>query len=335
MRPFEYAAPTTEQEAVELLNDRPADTTVLAGGTDLIGLMQTECVTPTRVVNLKEVDSLRGVSTDGDNVVIGAMTTLEDIVTSPLVAEHQSLSDVASEIRSLQLHQSGTLGGDICLMPNCWYFRKGYGLLGIENGRSLPEVGENRYHAIFGNSGPAKFVSASRFAPALIAWNASVRVIGPSPNQSELIPLRSFFQTPKTERQSLTVLQSGQIVSQIVIPGAQPGERSAAYEVMELKGLDWPLAAASAWLSLRNGIVQEARIVMGHVAPTPWQSSAAAASIVGHSINEATADHAGLVAVQDATPLSDNEYKVQIAKTAVKRALLRAADRDGFDQVLA
>lgn len=335
MRPFEYAAPTTEQDALELIGECAAETAVLAGGTDLIGLMQTERVNPRRVVNLKQIDSLRGITTDGDNVVIGAMSTLEDIVTSPLVADYQSLADVADGIRSLQLHQSGTLGGDLCLMPNCWYFRNGYGLLGMDNGRSLPEVGDNRYHAIFGNQGPAKFVSASRFAPSLIAWDAAVRIIGPQVSQSEIIPLAAFYQTPKTKRHALTVLQPGQIIAQIVIPAAKHGQRSAAYEVLELEGIDWPLAAASARLTLDRGIVREAQVVMGHVAPQPWISTAAAESIVGHEVNEATADRAGLLAVADATPLSGNDYKVQLAKTAVKRALLRAADREGQDQSLA
>ena len=326
MRPFEYAAPQTEQEALELIGEYRSETAVLAGGTDLIGLMQRELVSPRRVVNLKGIESMRGITTDAASIVIGALTTLEEVAASSLARDYPSLANVIDGIRAVQMQQSGTIGGDLCLMPNCWYYRNGYGLLAMDNSRSLPEAGDNRYHAILGNQGPAKFVSASRFAPSLIAWDGHVRVIGPDPEQAHLIPLESFYQTPRTDRQGLTVLEPGQIVSHIVLPPAGV-VHSAAYEVLELEGLDWPLAAAATSMSLENGIVREARIVMGHVAPVPWMARNAAQAIIGHAINERTADMAGAVAVEDATPLSGNEYKVQLAKTAVKRALLRAANQ--------
>jgi xanthine dehydrogenase YagS FAD-binding subunit len=327
MKPFEYAHPQTEAEALDLLNDHHADTAVLAGGTDLVSLMKQELVSPQRVVDLQHVESLHGLSQTGDGLMIGALTTLEEIADSPLAAEYRSLLDVVDYHRSIQIQSMGTIGGDLCHLPNCWYFRNGYGLLGMENGESLVETGDNRYHAVFGNSGPAKFVSASRFAPAMIAWGARVRVIGPGPDDEELLPLEYFYITPKTESQGVSVLKPGQLISHLWLPAAGRTQ-SAAYEVLEIEGLDWPLAAAACCLEIDGGMVEHARIVMGHVAPTPWVAHEAAAAIIGRPVTEETADEAGRAAVAAARPLSMNDYKVQLAKTAVKRALLRAAGLD-------
>lgn len=325
MRPFEYARPDTEREAVQFYNESPG-AALLAGGTDLITLMKLDVLHPPRVVDLKNVESMRGIASEDGGVLIGALTTLDELREHPLAAQHASLQHVVDGVRAIQIQAMGTLGGDLCHLPNCWYYRNGYGLLGTRNGESLVATGENRYHAVLGNSGPAKFVSASRFAPAMIAWGARVRVIGPQPDQEEWIPLQDFYRTPVTERQNTTLLKHGQIVSHIWLP-ADPQVHSATYEVLPTEGLDWPLAAAAVCLTLERDIVSNARIVLGHVAPTPWVAADAAQALVGHSVNPATAQRIGELALAQATPLSDNAYKVQIASTAVKRALLRATNQ--------
>ncbi len=326
MKPFEFANPQTEAEALDLLNDHDGQTAVLAGGTDLISLMQRELVSPKRVVNLKSVSSLTGVQQFDGGLMIGALTTLEDLFENPLLREHKSLGHVVDATHSIQVQSMGTVGGDLCLLPNCWYFRSGYGLLALQNGKSLVADGDNRYHAILGNQGPAKFVSASRFAPALIAWGAKLRIIGPEPERAEIVPLEYFHITPKVESHGVTILKPGQLISHILIPEAAQTQ-SASYEVMQMEGLDWPLAAAAACVELEGGIVRDARIVMGHVAPVPWVAREAAAMLVGGPLDERTASRAGDLAVATATPLSNNAYKVQLARTAVKRALLRATDQ--------
>ncbi len=326
MRPFEYADPRTEQEAVELLNDHNADTAILAGGTDLLNLMKQDLLAPKRVVDIKNIDSLRTVSADGEGVLVGSLVTLEEMKDNPLLADYRSLIDVVDGVKSIQIQSMGTLGGDLCHLPNCWYYRNGYGLLGMENGESLVALGDNRHHAIFGNQGPAKFISATRFAPAMIAWNAKVRIVGPKPDQVTLLPLEYFYVTPKTPKQGVTVLSPGQMITHLLLPPAK-NIQSASYEVLELEGLDWPLAAASACLELDGGRVRNGRIVLGHVAPVPWISESAVRAIAGREISEETAELAGLAAVANATPLKDNQYKVRLARTAVKRAVLQAAGR--------
>jgi xanthine dehydrogenase YagS FAD-binding subunit len=230
---------------------------------------------------------------------------------------------VIESTHSIQIQSRGTLGGDLCHLPNCWYYRNGYGLLTFKDGKSLVEAGDNRYHAILGNRGPAKFVSASRFAPPLIAWGARVRMIGPASGQEEWLPLEHFYVSPKIESQGVTVLKPGQLISHVWLPAAG-SVQSASYEVLQLNGLDWPQAAAAACVDVEGGFVREARVVLGHVAPVPWVAAQAAASLVGLSLNEETAAAAGEAALASATPLANNGYKVQMARTAVKRALLRA-----------
>jgi xanthine dehydrogenase YagS FAD-binding subunit len=324
MRPFEYARPDTEVEAVEFLTGHDGQTAVLAGGTDLLNLLKADCITTQRVVDIKHIPSLKEVVPENGGVKIGALVTLAELERHPLVAGYRSLLDVVGNIRAIQVQSAGTVAGDLCLHPNCWYYRNGYGLTAWQNGESLVETGDNRYHAILGNQGPAKFVSASRFAPGLIAWGAKVRVAGPSPTDAEWLPLEYFYVTPRTNQQGHTVLRSGQLITHVWLPKAE-NIRSATYEVLQLEGLDWPLAAAAAALDIEGGIVRAARIVMGHVAPVPWVANEAGRLLVGRPVNEETAATAGDMAVASATPLSMNDYKVQLARTAVKRAVLKAA----------
>lgn len=327
MNPFEYARPTTEAEAIDFLNDHGGQTAVLSGGTDLMNLLKRDVVQPQRVVDIKHVSSMNGIQRVDDGVLIGANVTLDQALAAHELAEYQSLLQVIDGHRSIQMQGMGTLVGDLCQMPSCWYFRNGYGLLALKDGASLVEQGDNRYHAIFGNSGPAKFVSASRFAPSFIAWEAKVRVIGPQPTQEEFVPLEYFFATPKTNTQGVTILKPGQLVTHVWLPIAKPTMKSAAYEVLESNGLDRPQAAASVCLNVQSDIVREARIVLGHVAPTPWIAHEAARALVGQKVTEDTVSHVADIAVSRATPLSMNDYKVQMTRAAVKRALLRAVDQ--------
>lgn len=324
MRPFEYARPETEAEAVEFLNEHDAQTAVLAGGTDLLNLLKADLVSVKRVVDIKHVPSLREVKQEEGGVTIGAAVTLEEMAEHPLLAEYQSLHDVIDGVRAIQIQSSGTLGGDLCHHPNCWYYRNGYGLLALDQGKSLVTTGDNRYHAILDNFTPAKFVSASRFAPGLMAYDAKVRIVRPKPVDPVWVPLSYFFSIPRTNQQGTTVLKPGEFVSHVWLPRPD-GFQSATYEVVQLEGLDWPLAAAAACLYVKGGIVRQARLVLGHVGPVPYVAGDAARWLVGKPIDEENAAKAAEMAVASATPLSQNDYKVQLARTATKRAILKAA----------
>ncbi len=323
MERFEYANPSTVKEATALLGAHWNDAQILAGGTDLISMMKDFVVSPKRVVNIKGISELGGIAKTAAGVRIGAAVTLDDLSLHPLIrSEFPSLLTAALGVASPQIRNMGTVGGDLCQRPRCWYFRGGHGLFAMQDGKSLVPNGENKYHAIFG-ANPAYFVSASSLGPALAALGAHVKIA--SPSGARTVAVEKFFVIPKTADVREIDLHPNEIVTEILIPSAPV--KNATYEIREKQALDWPLATASVALKMNGGKIASARIVMGHVAPIPWAASAAEHSLTGKSIDEASAAKAAEEAVQGAQPLSQNGYKVQLAKVAVKRALLEAAGR--------
>jgi xanthine dehydrogenase YagS FAD-binding subunit len=324
MQKFEYASPTTKEQAVALLGKEWGETEVLAGGTDLLSLMKDFIVTPRRVVNIKGIKELDGVMTPRDGSArIGALATIERVI-EVLGRGFPAVTQAASGITSPQIRNMGTVGGDLCQRPRCWYYRAGFGLMAKgENGEPLVPKGDNRYHAILGNDGPAYYVSPSSLAPAFIALNAKIKILGPGGERE--IEAEKFFVIPKSDNEREYALKPNEIVTGIFIPRTL-GIRNATYEVRQKESLDWPLAAASVALSLDAAKkVKTARVVLGHVAPIPWVSNEAAQFLAGKTINEDVAAEAGKLALASAKPLSHNAYKVQLARVAVKRAILQAA----------
>lgn len=324
MNQFEYASPTTKEQAVALLGATWGEVEVLAGGTDLLSLMKDYVSTPKRVVNLKGIKELSGmrIARDGSGR-IGALVTLDQLIEG-LGKSHPALTQAAAGVTSPQIRNMGTVGGDLCQRPRCWYYRAGFGLLARnEAGQALVPNGDNRYHAILGNDGPSYFVNPSSFAPALIALQAKIQIFGPKGARE--VAAAEFFVRPATEKDREYALQPNEIVTGVTLPRAV-GLQSATYEVRQREALDWPLATASVAFRLDGARkVSEARIVLGHVAPIPWNADAAAASLIGKALTEETAAAAGKLAVAGANALTHNGYKIQLASVAVKRALLQAA----------
>lgn len=323
MRAFEYAAPRSESHLVSLLGEQPQETAVLAGGTDLVPLMQSFLVSPRRVVNIKEVASLRGVTADSQGVTIGAATPLDEVAGDRALADYKAVVQAIAGINSMQLQAQGTLGGELLQWPRCWFFRNGHGLQ-AQGGRLVVE-GDHRFHAILGNSGACKYVSASRLAPALIALRAKVRIVGPGADDESIVPVEALYRIPRSAEQRETALEPGQLVSHVQLPPAD-GWRSATYEVRHGEGPDDPLAAAACALRMEGAHVVDARLVLGHVAPTPWPAFEASRWLVGRELTPETAQAAAQRALESATPLPNNAYKVQLARVSLKRALLRAVD---------
>lgn len=324
MRAFEYATPETKEQAVSLLGANWGQTEILAGGTDLLALMKDDVVAPKRVVNIKEIKDLKGVSSVAQGLRIGALTTLGDLADNAnVVKEYPALADALNEAASPQIRNLATLAGNLCQRPRCWYFRNGWGLLPkSEDGKDLVAEGENRYHAILGNEGPAKFVSPSTIVPALIAYRATVRVVGPKGRRE--IPLEKFYVIPTSEAEREHDLRPNEIVTEVLVPPAQ-GVIAAHYEIRQKAAFDWPLAVAAVALTMSGSNVESARVVMGYVAPVPWPSPEAEQALVGKSASEDVARAAAEAALQNARPLSHNAYKVQLARVAVRRAILKAA----------
>lgn len=309
MQAFEYASPATLNEAFGLLGRRWGEADVLAGGTDLLALMKDYVHTPKRVVNIKGIQELGGIGQTPEGLRIGALVTLDELLKSAEVRmAYPALAEAARGVSSFQVRNLGTVGGDLCQRPRCWYFRQKLPQTSVPNG-------DNRYSAIFGNQGPVYFVSASSFGPALVALGAKV-VLASKTGRREL-PIEKFFVIPGNESEREIALRPDEILTEIVVP---PAGRNATYEVRQKMALDWPLVTASVALGKSGG-----RIVLGHVAPIPWRAVAAEKALAGKPLNAATAEEAGKAAAEGATPLSGNAYKVQLVRVAVKRALLEAA----------
>lgn len=322
MEAFAYANPSSLTEAVGLLGTKWGETAILAGGTDLISLMKDHAdPPPPRVVNIKAIDELRHISEEGGAHRIGALVTFDDFLANDGIAKsYPALAEAARGVSSPQIRNMGTVGGDLLQRPRCWYYRGGFGLLAQDKGKSLVPGGENKYHAIFGNEGPAYFVSPSSLAPALIALQAKVTLHGPAGRRE--IPVEELFVIPKAETEREHSIRSNEILTEISIPATARDWRNGTYEVRQKEALDWPLATASVALKMDGNKITAARVVMGHVAPTPWRSRAAEQALEGKSLDDTVAAAAGEAAVRGAKPLSQNAYKVQLARVAVKRALM-------------
>src|SRR6476660_9690605 len=197
MRPFEYVSPDSTTQAIRLLAANWGNTEILAGGTDLLALMKDDVLAPKRLVNIKDIADLRGISSNAQGLRVGALTTLGEMADNEDVKKsYPALSEALLEAASPQIRNMATIGGNLCQRPRCWYFRNGMGLLPKdESGKELVTVGENRYHAILGNDGPAKFVSPSTVVPMLIAYGAKIRLEGPKGKRE--LPLERFFVIPK------------------------------------------------------------------------------------------------------------------------------------------
>ncbi len=324
MRAFEYASPKGDKQAIGLLGNSFDEAVVFAGGSDLLSLMKDGVVAPKRLVNIKQLPGLDKVRFDNAGMHIGALVKIQDFADNVDVQKRYPLIQwAADEAASPQIRNMATMGGNLCQRPRCWWFRNGFGLLAMQNGKSLVLEGDNRHHAILGNDGPAYFVSPSTIAPALIAHDAKVRIVGP--NGAREVELAKFFVIPKSEDEREHDLKPNEIIAEILVPPAPAGLKGGQYEVRQKAEFDWPMATATAALQMSGNTVKAAKIVLGAVAPIPWVSEEAAQALVGKPVNEETAAAAGKAAVTRAKSLGKNAYKIQLTAVAVKRAVLKAA----------
>ena len=321
MKAFAYVNATNEKEAIAALAKAERGRMLpMAGGMDLLGMMKDYIVSPERVVSIRSLDQTI-TSADG-GLRIGAAVKIADLVEHAQARRlFPALVTAAEDVGTPQIRNVGSVGGNIMQRPRCWYFRnEEFNCLKKGGSRCFAVEGENQYHAIFGD-GPCHIVHPSSLAVPVIAYGGRFRVAGP--NGAREIDAGQFFQMPNQNLYGETVLQPDEIVTHVLLPA--PGQRSATYEVRFKQSHDWPLAAASVNLVMSGPAVKSARVVLGAVAPIPWRAQAAERVLAGKAITEAVATEAAAAAVAGARPMSGNAYKIQIAKTAVKRAIMAAS----------
>jgi xanthine dehydrogenase YagS FAD-binding subunit len=325
MKNFTYYRPASVDQAVSLLEARWGNTELLAGGTDLLDLQKQYIAQPGRVVSLNGVAGLDAVQVQDRAVTIGAGVKLAAIAAhDQLKRLFPALTDAAGEIAGPQIRNMATLGGNLCQRNRCWYFRDEHSPCLLKGGnRCFALDGENRYHAIFTQGHRCVIASPSTLATALIALGASATVQGPRGSRN--VEMARFFHAPTGPNEREHNLAANEVVTAVTIPNA--GLVNAAYEVRQKLSSDWPLVqAAVSFQGGRNGAkATQVRIVLGHVAPTPYVAEAAQRGLENQDLTMANLDTAANAATEGSRPLQQNGYKVRLAQVAVKRALIIAA----------
>ncbi len=315
---FDYVAPASVQDAVKQLSSGVAR--VHGGGTDLLSCLRDEVFTADKVVSLSRISALKGIKAAGGGVRIGAMTPVADVAKdSTIRSKYPGLAQASSEVASPQLRNQGTIGGNICQRPWCWYFRGGFFCVRKGGPQCYAENGDNRYHAIFTKEGLCYIVHPSDTAPALIALQAQVSITGP--RGARTIPLQDFFVGPGTDPTKETVLKQGEVVTEILLPAPASGLRSSYRKVRERRSWDFALAGVALALQMQGGKVASGRVVLSGVAPIPWRSKDVENAIMGKALDAGTIAKAAEAAVKGAEPLQHNAYKVAMVRGMVEEAL--------------
>ena len=319
MRTFAYVRASSLSDAIKQLGTEGAR--AHSGGTDLVGCLRDGVMQAKTVVSLSALKDMRGISATADGGLrIGALTTIAEIAASPLVKEkYAALADAASVIASPQLRNQGTIGGNLNQRPRCWYFRGDYDCARKGGGMCYAVGGENQYHAIFGG-GACVYVHPSDSAPALVAFDASVRAAGPKGER--VIPVEKFFVLPDVAVTRETVLEPGEIVTEVVLPAPTAGVKSSYRKVRARQSWDFALVGVALAVTFRpDRRVDRARVVFSGVAPTPWRSAAVEQAITGQRLDARTLARAADAAVAGAEPLEKNGYKIALLRGAVEEAL--------------
>ena len=324
MKQFLLYNPTSLEEAVELLGTDPARVQLLAGGMDLLGRLKKRIDTPAQVVNLQSVPGLASLREKADGLSLGPLLTLSDLAENPIIlAKYPALAEAAKSVGSVQIRNAGTVGGNLCQRPRCWYFRhRDYVCLQKQGTTCFAQAGEGRYHAILGG-GPCFFAHPSDLAPALIAFDATVRLAGPQGERT--MPLESLYCLPAEKLVFGLTLAPGEILTEVRLPAPRPGTRSTYMKFKEKPSFDFSLAGVAAVVSFKNGKVAHARIALSGVAPAPWHAAEAEKALLGAKLDEPLARRAADLVVENNVPLADNSYKIPLTRTLVRRALLSLA----------
>jgi xanthine dehydrogenase YagS FAD-binding subunit len=317
---FEWTNATSIDDAIGQLNDK---TIVKAGGVDLMDRLKEGIDSPSRLVNIRTISGLDYVKEESGWLRIGPMVTLATIAEHPVIRQRYAvLADAGLKAATPQIRNMATVAGNLLQRPRCWYFRNEQFHCRRKGGEEcFAQDGENEYHAIFDNEICA-IVHPSAAACALTALGAKVQV--KAKNDAREIALDDLFIRPETDVTREHVLKPGELLTEVRVPASSDATRSAYTKVGQKDSFDWPLAEVAVVLEPRGGTVSKASIVLGAAAPVPWRATAAEKAMIGKALSEQSAREAAAAAVQGATPLSQNAYKVPMFEAIVRRTILAA-----------
>jgi xanthine dehydrogenase YagS FAD-binding subunit len=322
MPDFELFQPASTDDAVELLDEYGSDAWVLAGGLDSFDWLKDRIKRPKVVVDLSQVEELRGVRESSDGgVEIGAMTTLTEVVRDPtVISKFKLLADAAEAAASPQIRNQGTIGGNVSQDARCWYYRSGFPCYRAGGNICYADtpVGMNREHAILGAE-RCVAVSPSDSAPAMVALEAQMVIR--SSRGERVLNAEDYFTNPGIDITRMTVLQPGDLLTSIRIPGTWANADFYFEKVRDRPVWNFPLVNIASAKVVSGGAIQRIRIVVNGVAAHPWHLKNVEDAITGMPANEATAEMAGKMAIQGAVPLRFNAYKVPLMRNLVKRSI--------------
>jgi xanthine dehydrogenase YagS FAD-binding subunit len=328
MKTFANKNPRTLEQAVSLVQQASKDgktASIVGGGSDLLGLVKEFIVKPDVLVNLKAIKGLDQVTPAAGGVNIGGLITLDALGSHPLIRnQYTVLAEAAEAVATPQIRNVGTLAGNVCQRPWCWYFRNGFPCLKNGGTTCFSIVGDNRFHAIFGG-GPSYIVHPSDTAPALVVLDAKFRVMGPSGER--VVPAAEFFILPQQDAARENILAADEVLAGVQLAPARPGRRSTYNKVLDREAWTHAIVSAAVVLDMDKDVCQRASLVLGGVAPIPWRLPNVERLLAGQRITPELAAKAGEVAIEGAQKLSKNAYKVPMTKALVQRTLLALATR--------
>ncbi|MEA2708838.1 MAG: xanthine dehydrogenase YagS FAD-binding subunit [Phycisphaerales bacterium] len=323
MNSFEWANATSVAEAQTL---REEGTVFKAGGVDLLDLMKERIATPKRVVNIREMTGFDHITPGDDgSLKLGPMVTLSRIEQDKFIRERfTALADACGHAATPQIRNMATVGGNLLQRPRCWYFRSEQFPCRKKGGEiCFAQQGENQYHAIF-NNGVCAIVHPSAAAVALVALGATIELTGDKGAKREM-KLEEFFILPNVDVTRENKLQPGEILTEIRIPALPKGARSAYIKQGEKESMDWPVAEAAAVLEMDGDKCKSASIVLGAASPVPRRAKEAQTALKGESVTVELARAAAEATLADASPMTNNGYKIPLFTTIISRTILAAA----------
>jgi len=323
MKTLSNATARDVRQAIQLSSDarqRGRAVSFAGGGSDLLALVKERIVSPDVIVSLKRIQGHDRVSPAGNGLAIGGLITLDALSREPAVRrQHAVLAEAAESVATPQIRNVGTLAGNLCQRPWCWYYRNGFPCFKAGGNQCFSVAGENQFHAIFGG-GPSYIVHPSDTAPALIALDAVFRIAGPSGERR--VKAADFFVLPRQNASAENVLANDEVLTSVQIPAARAGTRSVYAKVLDREAWTHAVVSAAVVLQMDGPICRDARVVLGGVAPIPWRLPEVERALAGQPITEETAAKAGEMAIAGARPLAKNAYKLPLTKNLVRRTIL-------------
>ena len=325
MKPFEYYKVTSVAQAISLLTKHQEKAAILAGGSDLLAMMKDrlegpKLKMPEYLIDVKEIKDLNYIKEQKTGLRIGATTTLSEVISSDLIAKrYPLLAQAASQVGVPQIRNVGTIGGNLCQRPRCWYFRGRLfkDCLRKGGGNCYASDGENQYHAIIGNS-VCCMVYPSDMAPALMALNARVEIATPKGNRT--VSMEQFYVRPEKNVLRENILTPQEMVVALEVPAPAAASRGVYLKLKERQAFDFAVTSVAVNLSLKNKVVADSRVVFGGIAPFPLRSAKTESVLKGKEIKECISA-ACRTAVDGAQPLSKNGYKVDATRGILEEAL--------------